>query len=362
MYAAARSPQLFVQALVSPVIGMLVIRYGARPLLHVSILLTGVVFLGFSRISELWHMYAIVGFMGLALAGAGDITVGQLVSQWVKKRRGLALGLVYTGSNLAGFIFVPFATGVAQSDGWRSAIFVMAMVALFAMLPLSFLLLRERPEAGVSEEEDEPTDAGRADDMDLALALRTRSFWILAVSLFTFFFYFIGMLEHLVLFLTDEGMPRDEAAGYFASALALGMLSKILLGVISDYIPQRTAVLLDFGLLALSSLVLLLLPASTPLMWAFVLSYGFATAARDVAYPLIITWCFGVRFMAQIYGAVMLALLPGGVLGPIFAAQVFDRLGSYDVAFMGFAGLNVAALLSLSLLRDERETAGAAEA
>ena len=44
--------------------------------------------------------------------------------------------------------------------------------------------------------------------------------------------------------------------------------------------------------------------------------------------------------MAQIYGALMLMLLPGGALGPIVAAAVHDRTGSYAPAFALFAGLN----------------------
>ena len=88
-------------------------------------------------------------------------------------------------------------------------------------------------------------------------------------------------------------------------------------------------------------------------IWLFVVSYGFATAARDVVYPLIINRCFGERYMAEIYGVLMLAL-PAGSLGAIFAAQVFDRLGSYDVAFTTFATLNVAVVGLLFFVRDER--------
>ena len=97
---------------------------------------------------------------------------------------------------------------------------------------------------------------------------------------------------------------------------------------------------------------LLALP-SDDLIWLFVASYGFATAARDVVYPLIINRCFGERYMAEIYGALMLAL-PGGSIGAIFAAQAFDRLGNYDVAFGMFAVLNVGVVALLFLVRDER--------
>jgi cyanate permease len=61
-----------------------------------------------------------------------------------------------------------------------------------------------------------------------------------------------------------------------------------------------------------------------------------------------------VRYLAQIYGALMITLLPAGTLGPIFAGAVYDRTGSYDPAFATFALVNGVSLLSLLLLRDER--------
>jgi cyanate permease len=46
-------------------------------------------------------------------------------------------------------------------------------------------------------------------------------------------------------------------------------------------------------------------------------------------------------------------LLPGGVLGPIFAARLYDTLGSYDVAFTTFAVLNALCLGLLAFVRRE---------
>ena len=74
------------------------------------------------------------------------------------------------------------------------------------------------------------------------------------------------------------------------------------------------------------------------MLWLFVLTYGFAYPARDVVYPLVLGRCFGVGYLGEIYGAMMLAL-PGGALGSIFAAAIFDHLGHYDAAFRTFAAL-----------------------
>jgi cyanate permease len=95
-----------------------------------------------------------------------------------------------------------------------------------------------------------------------------------------------------------------------------------------------------------------MLPNFAP-MWLFVGTFAFSTAARDVVYPLIIAESFGIRYLAKIYGGLMVALLPGGVLGPLFAAAIHERFGSYDLAFATFAALNALAFAALLLVRRE---------
>jgi len=353
-YSAARIPQLAVMAAASPLLGVLTVRFGARPILIASTALLGVAFAGVSEITSLWQLYGLIMLQGLVVTGLGDISVGQVVARWATRSRGLALGIVYTGSNLGGALLTRLAAWLADHESWRAAFAILGLGGVAVMLPCALWLVRDR--APRAQEGQAPAAGGSATpaehELDLRAALRTRSFWILAGSLGTFFFYFVGMLEHLVLFLTDEGMPREEATAYFSNAILLGMASKVGFGWIADRIPHRAAMLLDYGLLTLSSFLLLALP-DPALMLPFILTYGIATAARDVVTPLMIVECFGVRHLAAIYGAIMLALFPGGGFGPLFAATVHDRTGSYDAAFAVFAGLNLVAFASLFLLRRE---------
>ena len=98
-------------------------------------------------------------------------------------------------------------------------------------------------------------------------------------------------------------------------------------------------------------------PGRDLVVGVFVLSFGFSQACRDVVYPLVLGRSFGDRYLGEIYGAMTLTLLPGGALGPMFAALLRDRLGDYGLAFGVFAALNVAALGGLFLVRDERSAA-----
>ncbi len=353
-YSGARAPQIFVIALASPLVGAATVRFGSRRILACAAGLLGVAFVLLSSFDSLWQLYGIVLLMGLAVAGLGDVSVSHVVSRWFQRRRGLALGIAFTGSNIGGFLVTRFSGAVAEVESWRLAFLAMGLLAFAVLVPAALWLVRDVPRAESEATPNDPRDP--RESLDARAAVRTRSFWILAFGLFVFFFYFMALLEHLVLFLTDHGMPASEARNWFGWAIGLGFFSKITLGWLADRLAPRASIGLDFALVAVSSAILLWLPNASWLPW-FIASYGFATAARDVVYPLIVSFCFGLRYMAEIYGLMMVALLPGGILGPLFAAAVFDATGSYAPAFACFAVLNTIALASLAFVRDERPAA-----
>lgn len=360
-WSGRASIQLAAQALASPLVGTLCIRFGSRGVVAGSVFLLCAVFAGFAGAGALWQVYALGGLMGVMLAGIGDVVVGGVVPQWVERSRGLALGIVYTGANVAGFAMTRLAAWMADSLDWRRAVLILGAAGLAIMLPAALGIVRDaRPGEGVSARgvatggrHERP---GSDDDLDLAAALRTRSFWVLGFALFCFLSLFLAMFDHFVLFLTDEGFERSEAARYFGWAILMGLGSKIGFGWIADHVPHKAALLVNQALFAASPLAALFIPSPLAL-GLFIGIYGFSSAARDVIYPLVVADCFGVRYLAQIYGALSIALWPGGTLGPLFAGRVRDLTGSYDGALVAFALLNVVALLSMTLIRREGRSA-----
>jgi MFS family permease len=157
----------------------------------------------------------------------------------------------------------------------------------------------------------------------------------------------------MALFFRDAGFSTSSAIQGYAASVVLGVVAKLGIGLVADRWPARAALLFDFAVVALASLLLLGIPAPG-MRPAFIASHGIATAAQNVVYPLVVAHCFGVRQMAPIYGALMLALLPGGILGPLFAGYLHDAFGSYAIPFRIFAGLNAVSLLALCAVRVER--------
>lgn len=360
-FSGANTPQLAVQSLASPLAGYLTVRYGAKSVLTGSALLFALVFVGFSRVESVAGFYFAIAGVGLGAAGMGDVTVGHVVAQWFRRHRGLALGLAYAGSNLGGAAMVWLTVTVAARSDFRTALLAVAVFSLVVLLPAAFFLVRDREATraeihgaeALARAASPTSPAEEETSLDLRAALRTRTFWILTTTLFAFFFYFNGILDHFVLILTDAGLSHEEAATRLSQTIGLGIVSKIVGGYLADRISQERAILYDYGLLALSSVVLLFLPNAVVLP-IFVLSYGFSQAARDVVWPLAVERCFGARHLGSIYGAMTLALLPGAALGPLAAAGLRDALGDYRMAFVLFIAMNAAALAALFFVRDER--------
>jgi len=352
-YAASTAPLLLAFALASPLVGALSERLGPRRVLSVSTLLLGGVLLAIGQMQSLWQYYALTLLLGVALTGLGDIPVGAVATRWFDRGRGLALGVVYLGSNLGGAVVPVVAAAIAAQGSWRTAIGAVGLGAWVVILPFALFAVRmpRGDEAGASQ--DGAGTEGGADDMVLREALRTRSFWILALALLAFYFYYMGVNQHLIAFLSDSGYSDAEAAARFGGAIALGVVAKLAIGALADVIPRLRALWLNFALLTFASLLLLVVERPGVLL-VFLAAHGFATAAENVLLPLIVAECFGVRHMARIYGALMLTLFPGGVLGPVFAGHVFDRLGDYRLAFVVFAALNLVALVLLAFVRTER--------
>jgi MFS family permease len=359
----ASSPQTWMTALASPVAGYLTARYGARPVVLFGTLWVTVVFFGLSRVETLWQMFALSIGVGILVASVGDVAVGTVVSRWVAKGRGLALGIVYSGSNFGGFIGSTAAGFLLVALGWRETYLWVGLATTVVLFPLVYLSVREPPPGYTPPSIRAGAELGAdstAVGIPLRAALRTREFWLLWIALFLFYVYFIGVNAHLTLYLTDLGLSRVDVALNYGLMVGVGVFAKIAIGLLSDRFDAKISLLVCFAFVIGAAGLLLGLESAPRLAFVFVTVHGLATMAQNVAYPTIIAWCFGTKHMAEIYGVTMLALLPGGVLGPVALGYMHDALGSYDIAFQILLVLTLVSFAMLALVRPlPRADAGA---
>jgi MFS family permease len=375
-YALAHPMMSTAVAVVGPLVGWLAERRGPRAVLLVGGILMGAALFAAGRMETSIELYAIAVAVGVAVACLGDLPTAAAISTRFRARRGTALGLVYIGSNIGGSLGVLAGARLAAAGSWRSAFTAIAVGLWMIVLPCALAVGKPRRggspgETGPDSEREsagqgngraaQPRPGGSpeaevAPPVGVGSALRTRDFWLLFWALFAFYFYRLGLNTHLVALLSDLGYSERAAAVGFGTTLAIGIVGKLFAGAIADRVGARTAVVGNFLLLFVAS-CLLLSPEGALTLPTFLVVHGISTAAEDVVVPLLIAARFGAIHLARIYGLLLLALVPGGYVGPVVAGRVFDVTGSYDGVFAVFVGSNLTALAAIWLVASSRRQA-----
>ena len=137
--SVAPALNLMIGGLIAFVIGAASDRYGPRLILTASAVLVGALFALASRIDALWHLYVVLGvLLGIAMSSVYLVPT-TTVSRWFVDRRGLALGILLAGLNLA-FVTGPrLSAYLIERFGWRTTYLVLGALVWVLAIPGSLL-------------------------------------------------------------------------------------------------------------------------------------------------------------------------------------------------------------------------------
>jgi MFS family permease len=276
-----------------------------------------------------------IGFLGCAP------TFGPLVadvSMWFQKRRGIAIAIVASGNYLAGTIWPPILTFITQNYGWRPAYLFLAALALFIMLPLSFLLRRRAsrddvPAAGRTAVTQKPLDGTPFLQAMLVLAGLA---CCVAMSM---------PQVHLVAYCADLGYGPARGAEMLSLLLGFGIISRLVSGWVSDKIGGVRTLIIGS---VLQGLALLFYIPFNGLVSLYIVSafFGLAQGGIVPSYALIIRDHFSAREAGTRISLVLTATVVGMALGGWLSGEIFDLTGSYRAAFLHGIAWN---LLNMSI-------------
>ena len=340
-------------AILGPLQGFVVDRYGARFVMLAGVLLMGA---GWMLASTAQSMGVFIIFFLLIAAGNGMGLVGPplaTVGNWFVKRRGMAFGIATSGFGL-GAVLVPMVNFFIQSIGWREAAVVMGGIVWVVGIPIA-LMMRRRPEdhgmlpdgdAGASRASAEgPTFAET--DFTLGEALASRAFWLLNVN-FAFRAMIISAVTiHFVPAMVAKDFSPGAAASLFAFLGVMTLPGRLGIGFMSDRLDKRrlgASVSLIIGL----SMLIAIWAQSLWQVLLFLTVYGVAIGGGGAAMFAIRGEYFGRRAFATIsgFGSIFQAL--GAMVGTTLAGFTFDRTGNYDIAFYTYAALSLVAIAAIA--------------
>jgi MFS family permease len=331
----------------SPLVGRLLPKYGPKRVIIAGALLMSLSFFMFSFMTALWQFYVICSLLAIGLSGTGTMPTSYVISDWFRRKRGRAMGIMMVGVGLGGLTFVPLTDRLINWLELEKTFIGYGLLINLVMIPTAIFIISRRPaELGIlpdgdSEKDDASHLASRASSVvtvswPFREALQTRTFWIIGISFILATFGQTPILVHQVAYFQDIGISPEKAAGALGLCAFLGTGGKVFFGAMADRYPVRYAIMLCFGMQFVGTLVLLKTHALGSPFW-FVIIWGFAMGGIIALEPLVVAECFGLESFGVILGMLYVLTTLGGSSGVPFAGFIFDHFQSYSSAFILFA-------------------------
>lgn len=337
------------------IIGPLLDRYGARPVMVVGAIIAGLGIMLLSRVTAIWQFYLVHGlFSAEGMTAIGGLVATTVVAKWFIRKRGRAMAMVSAGLPLGGAILGPLTQYTITNFGWRTAWVVLGALIWIAVIPLAWIFMRRTPEdhgllpdgeelssqqePGTKEAAGTPNSTGaRLEEIwTLKEALRTPTLWIILLS-----FIFSGMglsatMLHQIAYISDKGLPPSVGTTnimVWGFAAAVGSL---FWGFLAERVPVRFCVTAAFFVSA-AGLVLLITARNLEMVLFYAVVHGVGAGGSSPLDGIITANYYGRRFIGTIRGVIMPIRLISTGGGPLFAAYIYDVTRSYNLAFTIFA-------------------------
>lgn len=354
--AGAFSFGFIVSAIMGPVIGRMMDKYGPRSVMEAGTVLMGAGLLMSPLTTQPWHLYLTIG----VLVGIGSICLGYsgqslFLPNWFVRKRGLAVGIAFAGVGIGSITLLPWMQSMIEAVGWRQASFTLGVIVIVVLVPIN-LLLRKKPEDIGLLPDGESTAATAAApvsnivdpawvavDWTLARAIRTARFWWLTAGFFAGLYVWYAVQIHQTKYLLEIGFDARFAAFALGLVSFAGIPGQILLGHLSDRFGREAIwATANFGF-AICYLTLIALQAapSPLLLYVMVLAQGLLGYGLTSVMGAVVLEIFQGKNYGAIFGSIMLGGLIGGAAGPWLTGLLYDILGSYTLAFWIGVGMSL---------------------
>ena len=348
-------------AVASPVLGRVLDRRGARLMLCLAVLLTGVANMLLSLTVSLAMFYMLFCIARLNFAGPFDLGIYGAVNNWFIAHRARATSIA-TLAGMAGLVVLPLIAQAAISRaGWRAGwLAVGGAVLVVGLIPNLLLMVRRPEDVGLAPDRRAGVP-GRAatnwavePNFSRAQALRTRSFWLLC--LFTLVAYPVqaGVSLHQAPYLIERGLSPAVAASIVSIfSLASGAAS-LGFGFFPRSVPIRYALALSGVALGVGTFVML--GVDTP-RHGFLAAAIFGAGIGGLFTLLPIAWAdyYGRASFGAIRGIALSVQVLAQASGPLLSGVLRDRSGSYDLSLRCFAVLSCLSVVAALLARAPRQ-------
>lgn len=344
-------------ALLGPVLGWMVDRFGSQRIVRAGVILFGIGFMLLSLTETLATFYAAFVVLALGASMCSNMVVSVAIIQWFQKRRARALSSSQFGAAVGG-LFVFVVAWVIQTYGWRITAFGSGVMIIVCGWPLANMV-RSRPEDmglridGLPPDAEPPPAASAPADATAAAppttasqgeytareALRTSSFWLLSLGHACSLFVVTAINVHAIVHIKEGlGYSLALASLYITIATAGQFLGVVCGWVVPESIEKRKVTALT--MLFHASGMLMLTYATGPVILVLsALVHGIGWGLRGPFISAMRADYFGRNSIGMILGLSSMIMVIGQIGGPLIAGAFADWLGNYRAGFTLIAAL-----------------------
>jgi MFS family permease len=336
--------------------GALAARYGPRAVIAVGLavaavgmLLTGLA--GGFATAAAWRALTGIG------SGASNVPVMGLLAAWfVRRRRGLAAGIVVAGSSVALIVLGPLVPPLLSAhgrNGWRVCWFLFA-AATVGLAALALVALRNRPSdrglRPLGAAADDPPAPARAGGLRWGSVYGSWLVWhvglIYVAFGFSYIIYMTFFTKHLM---AAGGYDKPAAGGLFMLMGWVSLLCGLIWGWVSDVIGRKAALVIVYLIQGAAFGLFALWPTAAGFTLSAVL-FGLTAWSIPAIMAATCGDLLGPRLAPAGLGFVTLFFGIGQAAGPGVAGAIGDAAGSLSPAMLLAAGVALLGAIGAALL------------
>ncbi|KAF8599127.1 MFS general substrate transporter [Ceratobasidium sp. AG-I] len=317
------------------VTGKLGDRYGYKPFIGAGCIVVFISQLSAAFCTELWSIFITQGVLQGVGCGLLLPMIMALPSQWFKKRRGVATGIVIAGSSFGGAVPSLIVKKMLTTLSFRKTLLIYSFVQGAVMLA-GFLLIKVRT----------PTSRAAAKSRKIQWVdkqyFKDLKFWSICLALFFALFGYMTPFVFISVY-TGEKLPNISAQlanlpipiMSFASAIG-----RTTVGLAADRIGFINAFILVISISAFSQVVLWNVAAES---YAGIMVFSVVFGLTGPCFLSLVTpiaaTLYGTQNLATITGLLNLANVPGLLSGPPIGGVILDGSGHNWHALATYSGV-----------------------
>jgi OFA family oxalate/formate antiporter-like MFS transporter len=276
----------------------------------------------------LWLSYGILGGIGMGMVYTTTIAVCQ---KWFPDHRGLVTGVIVSALGAGTVIFSKISESVIPNIGVLQTFALLGAVFIVVCFLCSFFV-KNPPEnfkpAGWNP--PAPKDGVIHQHFMPGEALRTPQLYLVGLGLMFATFAGSMVIPMAKVFGLSNGLSESAAAMGVLVVGGCNSLGRLVWGFISDKFGRRNTLILLLVMTAASILALSVVP-STAILIVFSL-VGFSYGGFLGVFPALTADFFGTRYVATIYGMVLLGFGAGAVVSAFIVGEL-SKIKAFSTAF-----------------------------